>query len=270
MPFPDCVPELTDGVVGLRAHQPQDDPRIVEQSTDPDSMRWTTVPRPYGLADAASFRDLIEREWNTPGAQRHWVITDAQDPDGRYLGTIDLRAGKSGMAEVGFGLHPEGRGRGLMAAALRLVAAHFFNDLGGQRLYWWASRGNFASWRVAWACGFTFHATLPARLQPAQPAARPEDGWVASLGPHDDRTIPAAPWREAVEFGGRRHTAAAVARRGRLGHRTVVRRGPLHAARRGADSCRLRRVAASAPGTDVTRRIDALVHRRRRDRPRPR
>jgi len=202
MPFPDCVPELTDGVVRLRAHQPDDDPRIVEQSTDPDSMRWTTVPRPYGLADAASFRDLIEREWNTPGAQRHWVITDAQDPDGRYLGTIDLRAGKSGMAEVGFGLHPDGRGRGLMAAALRLVAAHFFNDLGGQRLYWWASRGNFASWRVAWACGFTFHATLPARLQPAQPAGRPEDGWVASLGPHDDRTIPAAPWREAVELAG--------------------------------------------------------------------
>ena len=50
---------------------------------------------------------------------RHWAVTDANDPDGRYLGTIDLRPRRGGqVAEIGFGLHPDARGRGLMAAAL--------------------------------------------------------------------------------------------------------------------------------------------------------
>lgn len=198
MPFPDCVPELTDGVVRLRAHRREDAERIVEQCQNVDTLRWTTVPRPYGPAEAEWFLKHIEDGWNAGEGYEYWAITDAADPQQRFLGTIDLRAGKSGMAEVGFGLHPDGRGRGLMAAALRLVAARFFNDLGGQRLYWWASRGNFASWRVAWACGFTFHATLPARLQPPDPSAQSDDGWVASVGRDDDLTRPDAPWHEPV------------------------------------------------------------------------
>src|SRR5215203_2704756 len=108
MPFPGCVPELTDGVVRLRAHRPGDAERIVEQSTDPESRRWTTVPRPYGLADAREFLARIEQEWSGPGGMRYWAVTDADDEQGRYLGTIDLRPKGGGVAEVGFGLHPAG------------------------------------------------------------------------------------------------------------------------------------------------------------------
>ena len=69
MPFPGCVPELTDGVVRLRAHRPDDAERIVEQSTDAETMRWTTVPRPYDLDDARDFLAKIEREWGSPGGR---------------------------------------------------------------------------------------------------------------------------------------------------------------------------------------------------------
>ena len=110
LPFPGCVPELTDGVVRLRAHRPEDAERIVEQSTDAETMRWTTVPRPYDLDDARDFLAKIEREWATPGGLRHWAITDAADPSSRYLGTVDLRPRGGGAAETGFGLHPHGRG----------------------------------------------------------------------------------------------------------------------------------------------------------------
>ncbi|WP_392466693.1 hypothetical protein ACF3NS_13715 [Arsenicicoccus cauae] len=48
------VTELTDGVVLLRAHTEGDVPAIVEQCTDPESLRWTTVPRPYDTGAAAS------------------------------------------------------------------------------------------------------------------------------------------------------------------------------------------------------------------------
>ncbi len=191
MPFPDCVPELADGLVRLRAHRRADLPRIVEQSHDPGMLEFTTVPRPYRLADAEQFLDLVRTGWTEDGGRRHWAVTRADDPRASFLGTIDLRADPAvrGVAEVGFGLHPEGRGQGLMSHSLRLLARHWF-DQGGVRVYWRATRGNFPSRRVAWACGFTIHATLPQVL--AHPEG-PQDGWVGSLG-RDDPMEPRNPW----------------------------------------------------------------------------
>jgi RimJ/RimL family protein N-acetyltransferase len=193
MPFPACVPELTDGVVRLRAHRPEDAERIVEQSTDPETLRWTTVPRPYGTAQAREFLDHIEREWNAAEGVRLWAVTDAEDPQGLYRGTVDLRPRGGGAAETGFGLHPDARGAGLMAGALRLAARWWFTE-GGVRVHWAAARGNFASWRVAWSCGFTHHGTLPQlHPDPRDPAAPALDVWRASLGA-DEVMEPRTPW----------------------------------------------------------------------------
>ena len=126
MPFPGCVPELTDGVVRLRAHRPEDAERIVEQCNDTETMRWTTVPRPYGMDDAHAFLAKVEHDWGTPDGVRHWAVTDAADAEGRFLGTVDLRPRGGGAAETGFGLHPSGRGQGLMAGALRLACRWWF------------------------------------------------------------------------------------------------------------------------------------------------
>jgi RimJ/RimL family protein N-acetyltransferase len=198
MPFPHTVPELADDRVRLRAHRPEDVDRIVEQSRDPLSMRFTTVPRPYDEENARDFLTVIEEGWTEPGGRRHWAVTAADDPDSAYLGTIDLRpASGTGVAETGFGLHPEGRGRGLMSHALALVTGYWFEG-GGVRVYWRANRGNFASWRVAWACGFTFHLTLPDCLDHPD---GPVDAWVASLGRQDPRT-PRAPWFEPPALEG--------------------------------------------------------------------
>ncbi len=201
MPFPECVPELSDNVVRLRAHRLQDLARIVEQSRDPLTGAFTTVPRPYGEDDGRAFLEHIAEEWTTAGGRRHWAISRVDDPDSALLGTIDLRPDPApGVAETGFGLHPEGRGQGLMAHALRLLARHWFDE-GGQRVYWRAVRGNFASWRVAWACGFTHHATLPQALP--HPDGSAPDGWVASLG-REEPMAPQSPWLEPplLEGGG--------------------------------------------------------------------
>ncbi len=200
MPFPDAVPELADDRVRLRAHRLEDAARIVEQSIDPASLAHTTVPRLYGHRDARHFLDLIEEGWNDPDGVRYWAIAAADDPDATFLGTIDLRPqGRHGVAETGFGLHPEGRGRGLMSSALRLAARHWF-DTGGIRLYWRANRGHVASWRVAWACGFTFHATLPDLLDHPD---RVFDGWVASLAVGEPMA-PRTPWFDPPVLEGAR------------------------------------------------------------------
>ena len=130
--FPGNVRELTDGHVRLRAHRASDVERIVAQSEDPESRYWTTVPRPYDEANAREWLAAIEASWNDPEGIRHWALTPADDPD-RYLGTVDLRPQSSrDVAKIGFGLHPEARGQGYMAAAVRLACQWWFDGGGTQ------------------------------------------------------------------------------------------------------------------------------------------
>ena len=197
VPFPDCVPVLGDGHVVLRAHAEADVARIVEQCVDPDSVRWTTVPTPYTEADAREWLGVIDRSWSSGDGPWLWAIADAADPD-TFLGTVDMRPQGAGIAKVGFGLHPEGRGRQLMSRAVRLATRWWF-DQGGVRVFWEANRGNFASWRVAHTCGFTFHGVMPQQLPHRDVAF---DGWTASVGRDDDLDRPTAPWREAVPLEG--------------------------------------------------------------------
>lgn len=188
--FPDVVPVLQEGRVRLRAHRPEDRHAIVEQATDPASVEWTTTPRPYTDADAQSWIEHIESSWNSGGI-RYWAIEWTDDDDApRFGGTIDLRPRGQGGAEVGFGLHPDARGRQIMSTALRLVCRWWF-DQGGQRVTWWANAGNVASWRVAWACGFTWHGQVPGYLPHPEGL---KDAWLASVGRDDDLTRPVAPW----------------------------------------------------------------------------
>jgi RimJ/RimL family protein N-acetyltransferase len=73
----------------------------------------------------------------------------------------------------------------MMAGALRLACRWWFGE-GGVRVHWLAMRGNFASWRVAWSCGFTFHGTTPqSHPDPDDPAAPAHDVWRASVGADD-------------------------------------------------------------------------------------
>jgi RimJ/RimL family protein N-acetyltransferase len=172
--YPAGVPVLTDGVVTLRAHRDQDAERIIEQSIDPDSVAWTTVPSPYGPQEVADFLARVRADNAQPGGQRWWAVSDDQ---GGYLGTIDLRPAPGRRAEVGFGLHPGARGRGVMSRALRLACSWAF-DHGVEVVHWSARVGNWPSLRVAWACGFTVHATVPDLLGDARGRY---DGWVATL-----------------------------------------------------------------------------------------
>ena len=71
---PEPAPVLTDGVVTLRAHSLDDADAVVEQSTDPESLRWTTVPRPYSREHAVSFIEGNRRAWGTPDGTRSWAI----------------------------------------------------------------------------------------------------------------------------------------------------------------------------------------------------
>ncbi|UPK76056.1 GNAT family N-acetyltransferase [Nocardioidaceae bacterium SCSIO 66511] len=189
MTYPDCVPVLTDGVVTLRAHQESDVPAMVEMCTDPDFVRWTSVPTPYDAGNARHFIDQIVG----PGWERHhhrgWAIEYlADDRTRRFGGNIDIRG--VGVADVGFGLHPEARGRGLMVRALRLALEWAFEHDGVEIVHWRAHVGNVASLRTAWSTGFTLHGTTPGLLYERE---RTLDAWTGSIR-RGDNGEPRTPW----------------------------------------------------------------------------
>jgi ribosomal-protein-alanine N-acetyltransferase len=201
---PDCVPTLVDTASGvmLRAHREEDLAAIVQQSLDPDSQRWTTVPMPpggYTLEDARAFAfGLVAAGW-ADGTAWGWAI-EADVAGGRaYCGSIDLRLNGDGTAEVGFGLHPAARGQSVMSTALRLLRDYAFDVRGLAALRWRALVGNWGSRRVAAAAGFRFDGTVR-RLLWHRGELR--DGWLATLIPTDPRA--AVPWLDPPALSGER------------------------------------------------------------------
>lgn len=167
------APKLTDGPeLVLRQPLPVDLDDIVAQCCDPEFQRWTTVPVPYHRSDAEDFLKRVAEGWQ--GNVARFAIAYQH----RFAGTVDLRFDGIGGAEVGFGLAPWARGKGVMTRALRLVLAWGFGLPGLDVVYWRAQVGNSASRRVALRCGFRMEGTVRGLLE--QRGER-RDGWIGSL-----------------------------------------------------------------------------------------
>ncbi len=144
-------------------------------------QRWTTIPVPYGEADAVFFvEDYAAAGW-ADGSMATFAVTTGDDA---YAGAIDLRLDGKGMAEVGYAIAPWARGRGVGTAALRLACGYAFDTLAVARVEWWAYVGNWPSRRMAERVGFTVEGTCRSRL-----AARGQryDAWVGGLLPGELR-----------------------------------------------------------------------------------
>lgn len=180
------APTLTDGTVTLRAHRPEDALGVWEQSQDPLSQRWTTVPVPYAMTDAEAFvGEIMPGGW---AEGREWGF--AVEHEGRYAGTVSLREEGSGRAEIAFGAHPDARGTGVVERALRLLLAHGYDDRGLDTVVWWANRGNWASRKLAWRLGFSFDGTVRQWLPHRGELV---DAWVGTLL-RDDPREPRTTW----------------------------------------------------------------------------
>ena len=187
--FPGDVPILVDAASGvtLRATEPRDLPAVVEQSRDPETVRWTlSVPTPpggYTLADAEEFYARIRSGW-TEGRALAWTIEGERDGVRQHCGLVNLRLEEPGWAEIGFAAHPGARGRSMISCAVRLVRDHAFDALGLTTLRWRAVAGNWASRRVAAAAGFVHDGTVRRLLNQRGVLV---DGWVATLTREDPR-----------------------------------------------------------------------------------
>jgi ribosomal-protein-alanine N-acetyltransferase len=187
--WPLNVPVLSDGVVTLRAHTPADIDRALQMALDREMVRWTSVPTPHSRAMSEQFAlEVIPKNWND-GTAMCWAI----EFEGRYAGNVDVR-GKGVLVDIGFGLHPDCRGRGVMTAAVALAIDHAFVEAGKEAIQWHSHVGNVASLRVAHACGFRLHGTQPDLLLER---GRILDGWTGSIR-FGDAPAPRTAWLEST------------------------------------------------------------------------
>jgi RimJ/RimL family protein N-acetyltransferase len=177
-------PTLVGGTVVLRPLEPGDLDAIEATATDPEFVRWTTVPVPYARGDAEAFVAMFGRDgerWRS-GRGAGWAICDPADR-GAYWGAIDLRLDGCGGAEVGYGVSPWARGRGAGTAALLLACRWGFEQAGLRRIEWLAHVGNDASRRVAEKAGF--HVLDGALRRRCNSRGEWYDAWVGDLLPED-------------------------------------------------------------------------------------
>jgi len=154
------VPELSGDDVLLRRWREDDVPRVAQACADPQTQAWLPqLPSPYTLADAQWYVGSRE-EQHARGTGIYWCVAAVDDD--RCVGSIALMGLSEGGSapEIGYWMHPDARGRGLMAQAARLVLRHAVIDveeggLGLPRVTLRAATGNAASNAVAVAAGMT-------------------------------------------------------------------------------------------------------------------
>lgn len=199
MSFPQDVPVLSDGTVTLRAHQEADIEGAYEQCVDPLSQRWTTVPVPYSLDDARRFvTEVVPVGWRDDSEWAFAIETKGDEGAPRFAGTVSLRNEGERRAEVAYGSHPGGRGRGTMTRALNLLLDWGFEEKRLRTVIWWANTGNWSSRRVAWRLGFSFDGTVRQWLPQRGELL---DAWVGELLATDERK-PRNAWLDVPRIAG--------------------------------------------------------------------
>ncbi len=146
----------------LRAYADTDVPRIVEACSDATTRLWVqALPHPY--VDASARSHLADSVWQAAtGRKATWAVADRESD--LLLGSVAVMDLHDGAGEIGYWMHPDARGRGVMTEAVRAVVRHCFDPAGLDlsRLAIYAAAGNRASNGVAVAAGFRHFATQTA------------------------------------------------------------------------------------------------------------
>lgn len=138
---------------------------------DPDVAYWTPLVSPFGL-EAARLYLKRARERRAAGQRIQLAITvDGREPLGEVL--LMRNGTDPEIAEIGYGVGPAHRGRGLATRAVRVMTGFALGTLGIERLLLKIEADNAASEAVARAAGY--------HLTDAPPIAAEEKGRPLSL-----------------------------------------------------------------------------------------
>ena len=168
-PIPEPDPPLADTRVALRPWRDADVPWLARESRDPLVPRFTTVPADNSEAHVRGFL-LAHGPLRERGEQVHLLAVERATDE--LVGPVGLHHvdWPKRQAEVGYWTARAARGRGLTAAAVRLICAWGFDGLGLERIELRTHIENLASQRLAERLGFTREGLL--RGAERRPAGR--------------------------------------------------------------------------------------------------
>lgn len=146
--YPD--PALTDDAIALRRWSVDDIPELVRCCNDVAIRRWLPpIAIPYTEDDATGFVNVATAE---DGEKLMFAIAGLDSA--ALCGSIGLRMLEPGVGQTGYWVAPEARGRGIAAAALRLLSHWALGTVDLARLQLFTDVDNPASMRVAERAGF--------------------------------------------------------------------------------------------------------------------
>jgi RimJ/RimL family protein N-acetyltransferase len=152
---------LREGAVRLRPWRLDDAPALVRRINDAAVAAFLDlIPQPYDHADAVAYLTGCEEGWRTGASSNFAVLVDGTDGP---AGSVGIRWSDidEGVAEVGYWVAAEARGRGVATTATRLAARWAFAEEPRlERLQLRADVENEPSNRVAAKAGFTREGVL--------------------------------------------------------------------------------------------------------------
>lgn len=188
--FPPLPSEgLSDGVLRLRPLRAEDATGLA--GTDDElTLRWNFTGTAHDPDEARRSAEQAELMW-LAGSVAAVALVDIAT--GRFAGELRLRkAGPPQVCGIGYVVHPDFRGRGYTARALRLLVPWAFDVAGAARLELGAKAGNEASLRAAAAAGFEPDGVRAGRLRNADGSFSDEVRYVL-LNPNARRAGRSAP-----------------------------------------------------------------------------
>jgi RimJ/RimL family protein N-acetyltransferase len=154
---------LSDGVVTVRPLLPEDADGLFEQEDDPVTRSWEFSAEPVARTVYAARCAAARLHWLV-GPELRMAIVDVVT--GSFAAIVNIRLqGPPNIGGIGYAVHPDFRGRGYTARALRLVTAWAFDEGGFARLELGAKEANVASQKAALAGGFEPDGVREARLR---------------------------------------------------------------------------------------------------------
>jgi len=152
--YPD--PQLAGAGVRLRPWTMDDVDDLVLCCNDEQVRRFLPpIPIPYTREHAVAFVQAGDER-----LQSDAIAMAVVDGAGMLLGSIGVRMLGDGVAQTGYWVAPEARGRGVASSALGLLSDWALPTLGLVRLQLYTDTENPVSMRVAVRAGFTREGTL--------------------------------------------------------------------------------------------------------------
>jgi RimJ/RimL family protein N-acetyltransferase len=124
---------LSAGEISLRVWRTGDVQAVLELLTDPEMRRWSPV---FTVPDEADCLERVRKamQAEADGRPSSFAIVATDDPT-QVLGSIDWRNGHPmwpfSILDVGYGVSPAARGRGVASTALRLLTDWLLDPDGG-------------------------------------------------------------------------------------------------------------------------------------------